>query len=282
MKPSTLTPPKLSRFFRFCLLHPTLATLLYVVPLCLTYAIALSSLGVGTGWIVGVCLFVLLVGWVFVTNAGAKLVQPGIKFWTMQCDPAPFLEAVTFAAAHSKGAAQQVAKINLAVALDDSGRGEEALAVLRSINIDQYAMPIVHKICYYYDLADLLDECGGSEEEVRLYREKVSALLPLVKGKAKEALHNVGVTNRAQILTAGGEYMAAWQTLATRRDENLHARVSHACLRAELLLKMGEREKAREELLLVIRHGNRSHLVTRARALIATIDEELATPQEEE
>ncbi len=264
--------PKLSRFFRFCLLHPTLATLLFVIPLCLVYGIALSSLGVGVGWIVGVCLFVLFVGWAFVTNAYVKLMQPSVKFFLSQCDPAPLLEAATFAAAHTKGVAQQVSQLNLADALADSGKEEQALAVLQGINIDQYNILPVYKVAYYFDLAGLLERLGGSEEEVRLYREKVSALFPLLKDKVKEAFHNVDVTNRAQILVARGEYMAAWQTLATRRDENLHARVSHTYLRAELLSKMGQTEKAKEELRLVIQHGNRSHLVTRAETLLATLD----------
>jgi predicted negative regulator of RcsB-dependent stress response len=267
-----MQPPKLPRFFRFCLLHPTLATLLYVVPICLAYAIALTTFGVGVGWIVGVCLFVLFVGWAFVSGAYVRLMQPSAKFLLSTCDPAPLLEAATFAAAHTKGVAQQVSQLNLADALADSGKEEQALAILRGINIDQYNILLIYKVVYYYDLASLLEEIGGSEEEVRLCREKVSALFPLLKSKLKEAFHNVDVTNRAQILAARGEYETAWQTLATRRDENLHARVSHTYLRAELLSKMGQTEKAKEELRLVIRHGNRSHLVTRARALLATIE----------
>lgn len=266
-----MQPPKLSRFWRFCLLHPTLATLLYVVPICLAYALALTTLGVGIGWIVGVCLFVLFVGWAFVSGAYARFMQPSAKFFLSTCDPAPLLEAATFAAAHTKGVAQQVSQLNLADALAESGKEEQALAILRGINIDQYSILLIYKVVYYYDLASLLEKLGGSEE-VRLYREKVSALFPLLKSKLKEAFHNVDVTNRAQILAARGEYETAWQTLATRRDENLHARVSHTYLRAELLSKMGQTEKAKEELRLVIQYGNRSHLVTRARALLATIE----------
>ena len=212
---------------------------------------------------------------VVVFSRANDLLKPTLRQLMQECDPYPMLEE-TREQLHYPGPRHFVIarKMNYALALQYTGQYDEAYEIISGIPIESLpASQAALKVTYYNNLMsfymgkDCFAEAEAAYENMlRSYNAiknntQKAAMCPMVEGK-KAALH-----------FCRQEYELALALSESDQQDPL-TQVGYGFFRAKIYLAMGDMENAETELEYVVRHGNRLHYVTEAKALLKKINTE--------
>lgn len=264
----------MDQFYRFVAAHRRGVTAVVMVLLCaLVFVLELyfdPSLGV-------LYLLTFLFGFplIFgVTLCSVKLQNRALKVMVDSCDPYPYLEEMQTRLSYRNSPLQDILlRIDLAMALYNTGSTQVALNVMRNIPIDskKAANPVIQAI-YYNNLAALLAQTGdyaGAEEAW-------SKFAVLVKGKAKKAFDRhypfIVILSEADHLYRTGEYAAALEKARLSTPKTAMERVEAAHFRAKCAIALEDHDTARRELNYVIANGNKLAVVSDAWEMLKKLD----------
>lgn len=230
-------------------------------------------------WHMLLALLVYLAGTVvsslLLFNCGERLRREPIAIANQQCDPYPLLVEMRTQLGYSLPPMQMLmTEINYALALGHTGAYEEAYQRLNSINIDHPRISLSVRLVYYSNRADLCFMMGKYEETIRCHENAVQSFQNMKPGKAKEKLRHVVESNYGMYHFCKEAYDEALRAMEGVQPEHLSSRISNALTSARILLAMGEKEKAREQLQFVVDNGNQMYHVTEARNLLAEMNME--------
>lgn len=210
----------------------------------------------------------------FIATAPVKLLQEPLAQLHNNCDPYPILEETQRQlAVVSDSPHRQLLEVDLAVALRETGEYEQALEILENINIDKFpgTTPFARYI-YYHNLCDL-NYLLARNEEARIWSRKMRQIygdLPPVK--AKNQLSATHELMEAEILHYEGDPDGALRKVAWIQLSYPCMVISAAMLAARCHIALEEQDKAREKLNYVAEHGNKLHIVQKARELLETLN----------
>lgn len=209
-----------------------------------------------------------------VAMCSVKLQDRATKIMVDRCDPYPFLQEMQIQLSYRNLPLQDtMLRINLAMALYNTGSTRVALNVMRNIPIDKKGSsnPALQGI-YYNNLAAFLNHTGdhdGAEEAWAKFSE-------LANGRMKKVFDKhypiMVIMADADHLYRTGEYSAALEKARMAAPKTAMDRVECAYFRAKCAVAMGDTDTARRELNDVIAHGNKLALVDTARELLRSLD----------
>lgn len=261
---------------RFTARHQGSCRIIMVI-LWILWALLVMDLGfpkVLTYILMAVGIFVFSIA---ISISGDRLLKKPLEILNQQCDPYPLLQETTEQLGYrGTEAVKQVRNINYAMALRHIGEYSRAEMLLRSINIDKYALAPITKVVYYNNLMDIC-VLTGNLQEARIWYEKTVRIFSDIKdGKQKKALARTVAQNRAWYCFAGGEYEQALQTMEMNRPENLLQQIEAAMLCGCIYLEMGRRDQAEQALQFAAHNGNKLYAAQKARNML----EEMTKTQE--
>lgn len=264
----------MEKFQLFCVKHKNLATVIaifaYIIPLSVIFGVIGVSMAVY--WVT--YIFIALMSILMVSSAPTALVMPAIKKLNDECDPFPLLRVCDEILARTKTVPDMInTKLNRCCALSNMGEKEKNLSELKEIAIESHIGLLPQtKFCYYNNLASAYLSLGDTES-ARIWFEKSIELLPAIKNKKIHAsLEDVCRHSKAELLIAEGSAIEGLALLNTV-ENNCRARsVGLALARARANIRLGNIDKAKNDLQYVIATGNRLCAVTEAKELLAGLD----------
>lgn len=210
----------------------------------------------------------LAVGIFGIGLAPNRLIRPTIAKRVNDCDPYPMLaEMETMLTYRLPKRTRAVCLIDYAVALQETGDHPRAYDVLRTVDIESLRMPPVGRFVYYNNLAGLCTRLNRVEEADYCYAQQRQLFGTLPKAvQTKMQMHMIG--GAANERFRHGDYVETMRILETASHDTNVARVSDAMLYARAAVRVGEKEKACENLRYVVNYGGRLAIVEEAKAML--------------
>ena len=208
-----------------------------------------------------------------IAAAPGKLARDANEQLTQHCDPYPLLELMDqMAGWNLPGYQQQVAQMDYAAALRETGRYHKALEVLESIHIDKFpgTSPYV-KYIYYHNLCDVLYLLDHKDEARIWYKKSLQLYEDIPPIKVKEALSNTYDLMAAEVLHYEGNHEEALHKVSQIKLLSPRNILDAAMLAAKCHIALQQPEQAREKLQYIIEHGNRLYAVEEAKSLLETL-----------
>lgn len=259
--------------YRRCVKHNTSATFaLAALPILLVWLIFLLRAN-SIFFPVFYSLIAIVAANYVVSLCPNQLLIRAVKILDEQCDPYPLLEELRFLMPYAQsGIYRQVLLINESMAFGYIGETGRALALLQSINIDQYpGMPIMMKCVYYNNLA-LYHLYHGDFEKADIWQQKAAEIYRgLKKNKKTQPLEQAIRTTAAEIACFKKDYDGARAIFGTVADTSMRSAVDNALLLARIDIGQTRYDEARQKLLFVMERGNRLVNVKIAEELLAAL-----------
>ncbi|MBQ4556562.1 MAG: tetratricopeptide repeat protein [Clostridia bacterium] len=215
-------------------------------------------------------MLILLFAYVFPYSCTTKLLQAVVDELNNNCDPYPLLDETRRQLERVKeGSEQQLLMTNQCAALISIGEYQKGIDLLTSINIDKYSTtPAILKFIYYNNLASCYWHIDDIENAVTLNKKAIAIYNDLPDTKEKHFFTYAVKDCQASVLFSEGKYDEALKLLEEAPIENASARISNTYARAEIYMKKGEIEIARNLLNYVIANGNKLYSVVRAKEML--------------
>ena len=213
----------------------------------------------------GVVLISMLVNYSYL-----RFQKRTMQIFYEQCDPYPFLEEIRAQFSYKLPRIHDTSlRINLAMALHNTGETQTAIDVMKNIQVDnKKAINSLSKVICYNNLSVFYMETGefaASEEAYRQFRELLSKL----HRKAFEKhCNDMIVSAEAEHLYRVGQYADALEMVKSAQLTTAHARVDGALFRGKCCIALGDQNTARQELNYVIDNGKMLAAVDRAWELL--------------
>lgn len=262
--------------------HPLAAKLSFFFLFGSIYTLSLLSLSCPWWAILLIDLLVLVVAIGLVNTSYVYLMQPAVLALENECDPYPLREKTKELLTYPIPASQRTnVLINYAAALIECGEYQACLALLQghNIDLDTAALPMT-KFVYYNNLAAVC-HCLKDSAAAELWHKKALQIYDAIpQKKIKTNLYPAILLSKAESLYRQGQYKECITLLEEHSPLSLRATVSNACLFAECSLACGDPLTARGKLNFVLQKGNRLQEVTRASALLAECERQMAENEE--
>ena len=208
-----------------------------------------------------------------IATAPVKLAREAHEQLSEQCDPSPLMELMEqMITWNLPGHQHQVAQMDYAVCLRETGRYHKAAEVLDSIHIDKFpgTAPYV-KYVYYHNLCDIL-YLLDRKEEARIWHKKAQQIYDDIPAtKAKQSLTHTHDMMAAEVLYYEGNYEEALDMVSRIKLPAPRNILDAALLAAKCHIALEEPEKAREKLSYITEHGSKLHIATVANELLETL-----------
>ncbi len=218
-------------------------------------------------------LTVLLV-LVVVYSASARIVNRAVKIFNNECDPEPLLndseQILSFL--KKKNRMLFITMLNKSVALHDLGFAEEAVALLKGMNTDEFTGLIpTDKFVYYNNLSAYENTLKNNEAADEAFRQQSELFEGLKDSKVKDSLVSSVNIALASYRHRRGEYSAALEALKHVSSANKNAAVKISFLHAQILRDSGELEGARACLRYVLENGGKLAIRDEAKGMLDDI-----------
>ena len=254
--------------------HKTLTWVLLSVAEILAYTSWLLELGWPKWSIILVDAGLILLNYLFASTAPTQLQRKPLLALTKDGDPDPLLaitqELLTFRHPETY---RQTLLINYCVALRERGELEKMCSILQSINIDKspQTLPWI-KVVYYNNLSDAYTLLGDDVQAQIWYEKMMQIYRDMPENKVKRSLENASILAQAEDCMRCGNYPRAMQLVTALKPEKLTEKMSVALLYAQIEIKKGNAEAARQSLHYVINTGNKLYAVKLAQKLLDELD----------
>ena len=216
--------------------------------------------------------------WLFggrlISNAPVKLAREAHEQLSLHCDPVPLTELMEqMLTWNLPGNQHQVAQMDYAVCLRETGRYQKAAEVLQSIHIDKFpgTNPYI-KYVYYQNLCDILYLLDRKDEARIWYRKSQEIYNDIPGTKTKEVLTHTHDMMDAEVLYYVGNPDLALQMVSRIKLPTPRNILDAAMLAAKCHIALDEPEKAREKLNYIAEHGNKLHIAEEASSLLETLN----------
>ncbi len=210
----------------------------------------------------------LLLAIVGIGLAPNRMLKPVLAKCNETCDPYPMLEVMeTLLTCRLPKKTRAVALVDYAVALQDTGDLHRAYDVMRTVDIQGLRLPPVSQFIYYNNMAGYCTRLNRIEEADGCYahqRQLYETLPKAYKTKMNEFMLHAAALDRFR----HGDSHEAMRILETVPHKTRAAKVSGAMLYARAAVRVGDREKARENLQYVVNYGGRFAVVEEAKAML--------------
>ena len=200
-------------------------------------------------------------------------INEAIQVLNNQCDPYPLLEVTEqFLQKKHSELEKQIYEMNYCVALRDIGEYEKVYRILSELNIDKCGgMTLVNKIVYYNNRADICTVMDKYEEADIWHKKMMQLYDGMRDGKTKQNLARMIRLAEAAELFRTGSYAETVKILRREEANCVRQDVSNCMLCGRAYLKLGETERAKEQLQVVVDKGNRVYEVIEAKELLGGI-----------
>ena len=261
----------MKKFNRWAATHKLLVALIFdVIAMPVWTHLLLGHTNAGIGLVIVVDSIILCTGALLGESCLIRLTKKPLSDFDDACDPYPLLEETEkLLACKPKGNMEQVTQINRLAALSALGKYDIVYDTLMSINIDKFARSLpMNKAVYYHNLASACDDLGR-HEEASVWRTKMNMIYnDMPENKMKKSISTFILNSRAEELFYNGRYQEALEMRNSKGNQKLRYQVADAFAIAKIYIKLGDKEKARENLEFVIKNGNKLYAVTEAKELM--------------
>ena len=257
------------KFNKFVAKHKVLALILInAVEFSLLALLCYLKVSGVTGAIVwGVIL--LLVNLLLAWAVESALLDGPIKMLDNYCDPDELYNMTTELLSYNlKEKKRLVVLMDHATVLSAMAEYEKACSILEGINPAKLGGAIHIVMIYNYNLANMYMALERFDEAKTLFDTAEQLYGCIKEGKFKNSL--AGIMKNAKLYNhyCKGEYDEVIKCSGEVSNVSLRHSLSAAFICAEVYLKLGEKEKAREKLNYVNAYGNRLHIAKQAKMLL--------------
>ena len=236
-------------------------------------------------WILGTCLGILRLktqmSWIlliplllwgvillstFVNYCYLRFQKRTMQIFYEQCDPYPFLDEIRTQFSYKLPPLHDTSlRINLAMALHNTGETQTAIDVMKNIQVDnKKAINSFSKVIYYNNLSVFYMETGDFAASEEAYRQFLELFTKLHRKAFEKQCNDMIVSAEAEHLYRVGQYAEALEMVKSAQLTTAHARVDGALFRAKCCIALGDQNTARQELNYVIDNGNKLAAVDKA------------------
>ena len=261
----------MEKIYRWAATHKLLVALIFdVIAMPVWTHLLLGHTNAGIGLVIVVDSIILCIGALLGDSCLMRLTKKPLSDFDDACDPYPLLEETEkLLACNLKGNMEQVTQINRLAALSVLGKYDVVYDTLMSLNIDKYSgcLPM-NKVVYYHNLASACDDLGR-HDEASAWRSKMNTIYnDMPENRMKKSVSTFVLNSRAEELFYSGRYQEALEMRNSKGNQKLRYQVADAFAIAKIYIKLGDKEKARENLEFVIKNGNKLYVVTEAKELM--------------
>lgn len=258
------------KFNKFVAKHKVLALILIngveflaLVLICNLYRLDVMSITLP-------CVLLFEINLSLALSVEAMLLRGPTQMLNMYCDPDEFYnitkELLTYRLSKAK---RCIMLINYAVALSDKGEYEQALDILKSLDIyDRIKKAPILGLVYYHNLASMYFSVKNMEQAKKNFQKSIEIYDNLARIKFRQQYAQFSKIDRACVYICDEEYSKAVALLDDKQNYDMRFMVGKSYICAKAYLALGENEKAREKLNFVLVNGNRLHIVKLAKQLL--------------
>lgn len=264
----------MEKILRFAARHPAVCMVVPCLFPALPLSVALSAADVSLGFHFACIAAVLYPFFILGKLSPMFLMNPKVKVLNRECDPLPLLEVTSFLlTCRLSPAHRMVTAMNQAVALRDTGAYEEALKVMKSIDLNKpRRIPAMAKFVYFHNLAEFLDNAGHREEADAIHARALEFWDTIPQRRKTPVLHNTIRFARASSFCRHGTFPQAVEILQDMECIDPRQQVERGMVLARCAIALGQYQRAREWLTYVITHGNRLHIADQARSMLKNLE----------
>lgn len=263
------------KIYRFAAKHRFLSGILSGVFLCTLYSFILMRLDAPPWLIILVDIPMALLGALYPQALGSKLIAAAVKSLENDCDPEPlYTETKALLDPKRNDAYQQLLLIDHCLALREMGQWQQAMDIMKTINIDQHAGTLPYaKAVYYNNLSDLCDLLGDNAAADIWYGKMMQIYNDMPDNRLKKQLAPAIPDATAAYHARNGRYDESMACAKQMTRDNRHRTVYYALAYGRASIGLKDYENARKSLEYAAANGKKSCAVQIARNMLAQLDE---------